>query len=350
MQPRHTALENRVRALHAGVPALAALLLALSASAAPVTLPARELHYRPRQTAWARVEPIAPLVLRTALAARIIAVRVLPGEAVRAGQAIVTLGGPRLDAALAEARAGLRAAQAELAAARRNETSVARTYPAITNRQTLAAAQSALAAAQSHWAQAQATATQLRAETHLRSPAAAVVGRIEAAPGTDLPAGAAVLSLLPHGRLWLRAEWFGGGALPALGESAHFEVSGGTLQIPVRLQGALPARAANGARVLDFAPLGAPSWQAGEVGEVRLDGAPRAALAVPAAALVLQAGRWFVLTDVNGKLRAQAVTPGPTRGGEVLILAGLKVGVPVVVRQAYLLYHRDIADRYTSPD
>jgi len=329
--------------------ALASLFAPLLAAAAPVTLPARAVAYRPVAYAWARVEPIAPLMLRTLLGARVIAMRVAPGQAVRAGDIVAVLGGPRLGAALTSARAQLRAARRELAAARRSEASVARTYPAIANRQTLAAAQSALAAAESRFATARATATSLRAQTYLASPVAAVVNRIDAAPGADLPAGAAVLSLLPQGHLWLRAQWFSAAAGPPAGAARFLPADGGAA-MPVRLAAVLPARAADGARVLNFAPVGVASWQAGESGTVMLNGAPRSAVAVPAGALVLQASRWFVLTDANGKLTAQAVTPGPARGTDVLIVKGLAAGVPVVVRRAYLLYHRNFAARYTPPD
>ncbi len=254
-----------------------------------------------------------------------------------------------LIAASASARARLRAARRELDAARRSEASVARIYPVVANRQTLAAAQAGLAVAQSHLADAQATVTSLRAQTSLQSPTAAVVSSVDAAPGADLPAGTAVLSLLPRGQLWLRAELFVAGAQPDI-EAAQFEPADGGPSIPVRAVAILPARAADGARVMNFAPAGSPSWQAGESGSVMLSGPPRAAVAVPAGALVLHAGRWFVLTDANGRLAARPVTPGPARGADVLILAGLKAGVPVVVRRAYLLYHRDIASRYTPPD
>ncbi len=73
-------------------------------------------------------------------------------------------------------------------------------------------------------------------------------------------------------------------------------------------------------------------------------------MAVPAGALILDAGQWYVLTDIGGKLARQPVTPGPAQGPDVVITAGLHPGVPVVVREAYLLYHRNFAAQYTPPD
>ncbi|MDE1895106.1 MAG: biotin/lipoyl-binding protein [Xanthomonadaceae bacterium] len=328
----------------------ASLLLALATPvmAGPVTLPARAVNYRPENRAWAGVEATAPLVLRAATAARIVRVRVTPGQAVAAGQVLATLGGPQLDGELAAARAQLRAAQQAAASARRSVESVRRTYPLTSNREALEAAQAAASAAQSRWAAARASLAMLEAQRRLSSPAAATVGSIAAAPGTDVQAGAPVLTLLPHGRLWLRAEWFG--ATRPAAPVGRFMPSDGGPPIAVRLVAELPARAGNGARVLNFAPVAAAGWQAGETGEVSWPGAAQAAVAVPASSLILDAGKWYVLTDAGGQLAAQAVTPGPSQGNDVVVMAGLQPGVPVVVRDAYLLYHRHFAAQYTPPD
>src|SRR5690348_13188683 len=128
----------------------AALLAILTtpALAAPVTLPARAVNYRPEVRAWAQVESFAPLVLRTATAARVTKLLVSPGQSVKAGEPLAELAGPQMGGKLSAARARWQAAQRELAAAQRTEASVKRTYPAITDRKTLDAAQAALAAAQ----------------------------------------------------------------------------------------------------------------------------------------------------------------------------------------------------------
>lgn len=324
------------------------VVLAGPAVAGPVTLPARAVNYQPENRAWARVENIAPLVLHAATAARVVHLRVAPGQVVAAGQVLATLGGPQLDGELAAARAQAQAAQQAVVAARHTAESVQRTYPLTSNRQTLAAAQSALGTALSQQAAARASLATLEAQATLSSPAAATVGSIEAAAGTDVQAGAPVLTLLPRGQLWLRAEWFGT-TRPA-GAVGHFTPSDGGQPIKVRLVAELPARAANGARVLNFAPVDATAWQAGETGEVSWAGHVQSAIAVPAQSLILDAGKWYVLTDVGGKLAARGVTPGPAQGNDVVVTAGLKPGVPVVVRDAYLLYHRDFAAQYTPPD
>jgi len=329
-----------------------ALLLAAlvtPAVAAPVTLPARAVHYRPEVHAWARVESLAPLVLRAAVAAQVATVRVVPGQMVAAGQPLVTLAGPQLDAGLATARARWQATQSELAAARSTDVSAQRTFPVATDRKTLDAAESALAAAQAEQTTAQAALTSLKAQQILRSPTAARVESVDVAPGASLPSDTPMLTLLPERSQWLRVEWFDAQG-PAPNTTARFVPGSGGPPIEVRLVADLPARAPNGARVLNFAPVGEGGWQAGETGELVWQGSPQSAVAVPAEALILDAGHWYVLVDAGGKLIAQAVTPGPTSGSDVLITHGLKPGVPIVVRQAYLLFHRDFAARYAPAD
>ena len=321
--------------------------LSAGAHADPVTLPARAVSYRPELHGWARVEAAAPLTLRTPLAGRVLKLAAMPGQKVRAGESLVWLGGPRLAGARAAARARVAAATQELVAARQNAASVARTYPALANRQALAATQSTVAAARGRLAEALAAQRALGAQAILTSPLPAVVAKVESASGVDLPAGAPLLTLLPQAQLWLKAELFG--AAPPMGSAARFIPTDGA-ETTVHLAGELPARAANGARVLNFTLPSDPQWQAGQTGRLIIREAPKSAVAVPAGALILDAGHWYVLTERAGKLLPQAVAPGPARGDDVLILHGLAPGTPVVVRQAYALYHRDFAAHYTPPD
>lgn len=323
--------------------------MVLPALADPVTLPARAVRYQPESRAWAQVEAMAPLVLRAAVPARVSGIRVTPGQQVTVGEHLVHLAGPQFISQFAAARARLQAAQRELTAARHSAASAQRTYPVVTNRQQLEAAQAALAAAQGQMTEAKAAVTALSAQQWLSSPLSATVSEVNVAVGTDLPAGAPVLTLLPRGQLWLRAEWFGSLPLPQPATARFLPASGGH-PVPVHLIAELPSRAANGARVLNFAPTGRAGWQAGETGELMSSGPQATAVAVPAGALILDAGKWYVLTDIKGKLAPQQVTPGPARGADVLILSGLKAGVPVVVREAYLLYHRHIAAQYAPSD
>lgn len=329
-----------------------AALLALvmtPAIAAPVTLPARAVNYLAEGRAWAQVVSLAPVVLRATVAARVAKVLVGPGQAVATGQPLVSLGGPILEGKLTAARARWQAAQNEFAAAQRTAASAERTYPAVTDRSTLDAAEAALAAAQGDAAAARTALETLQAQQTLSSPGPAVVDTVNAVAGADVPAGTPIVSLLTHDSLWLRAEVFGDVSLPAA-TTARFVPADGGPAVQVHRVAELPARAPDGARVLDFAAAGAAPWQAGETGELLWQASPRRAVVVPSQALVLNAGHWYVLVDVHGKVSAQAVTPGPARGTDVLITHGLRAGVPVVVRQAYALFHRDFSAQYAPPD
>ena len=314
-----------------------------------VTQPAREAVFTPEVHAWARVHSAAPLALRMPLAARVRRVLVSPGQAVAAGAPLLLLGGPRLDGQLAVAQAELEAARAQCAAAERTAASARRSFPSFINRRQLEAAQAGLGAARGRLARARAELRALTAQARIASPVAATVSAIHAATGADLPAGAPLLDLVARSGLLLRAEVFG--RAPPVGSRGRFVPDDGGDAVPVRLAAWLPERAADGARVADFAATGSGTdWQEGEAGEVVMSGPAQTAVAVPVAALILDAGRWLVLTDRGGRLAPVRVEPGPTRGGEALLLRGPAPGTPVVVRQAYLLFHRDLAAHYAPPD
>ncbi len=329
--------------------ALFLAILATPATAASVTVPARAVNYRPEVHGWAQVESLAPLELHAPVASRVTKVLVTPGQTVDPGQPLVRLAGPQLDGELTVARARWQAAQRELAAARRTAASAQRTYPVITDRKALDAAQSALAAAEGDAAAAHAALETLQTQQTLSSPTSAVVSEVAVAAGVDIVAGTPLLTLLPRGSLWLRVELFGDQALPAT-TTAHFVPADGGTAVAVRQIAELPARAPDGARVFNFAAAGSGTGQAGETGGLVWQGAPQSAVALPSDALGLDAGRWYVLTEVRGKLAAQPVAPGPTHGTDVLITQGLQAGVPVVVRQAYLLFHRNFSAQYAPPD
>jgi len=319
------------------------------AHADPVTVPAGQIDYRPEIHAWAQVKSVAPLELRMPLAAEVARVNVVQGQVVATGTPLVELSGPQLSAQLVAARAKVAASREELKSAQEIAGSVKRNYPVLSDRHAVASAQAALAVAKGKLDEAEASEHALRAQVWLKSPVAATVNAVHVAPGSFLAQGSPVLTLLPSGRLWLSAEVFDASA-PRAGKGRFIPSDGGPA-IDVRLVSELPVRAADGARVFNFAPAKPdPRWQAGETGELIIRGAGQTAVAVPAGALILDAGQWYVLADAAGKLTPLRVTPGPSRGNDVVILSGLKAGTRVVVRQAYLLYHRDFAAHYTPPD
>lgn len=224
----------------------------LPAIAAPVTSPAHAVNFRPELRAWAQVEPIAPLVLRASVAARVAKVLIVPGQTVHAGEPLVTLAGPELEGELVAARARWKAAQKELAAARRTLASARRTYPGIIDRQTLDAAAASFTAAQGASATAHVALQTLRSRQPLCSPAFAVVQTIDVTAGARLTVGAPLLTLLPLSSLRLRAEVLREQPSPAVHTADSVPAESGAT-IAVRLVAELPARAPSGARVFNFA-------------------------------------------------------------------------------------------------
>ena len=73
-------------------------------------------------------------------------------------------------------------------------------------------------------------------------------------------------------------------------------------------------------------------------------------MAVPTRALILDRARWWVLVRTPQGDRQQQVVPGPTSGWTTCIARGLSPGDQVVVENAYLEFHRRIAQRYTPPE
>jgi cobalt-zinc-cadmium efflux system membrane fusion protein len=138
-----------------------------------------------------------------------------------------------------------------------------------------------------------------------------------------------------------------------------FEPVYGSDAIPVRVESVFAALAPDGGEKVGLvatasgsgpAPASAAPWLNGEWGSVTVSGAVRRLIAVPTAALIIDQAQWWVLVHTAGGERRQRVVPGPTRGWMTYIEKGLEPGEQVVVQNAYLAFHRDIARHYTPPD
>lgn len=139
----------------------------------------------------------------------------------------------------------------------------------------------------------------------------------------------------------------------------RFEPASGSDPIPVRVASVFAALTPDGGEKVGLVALGAGSaaapapaaaWLNGEWGNVTVSGPVRRMTAVPTAALIVAQAKWWVLIHTPGGDRQQPVVPGATRGWMTYIEKGLEPGEQVVVQNAYLAFHRDIARRYTPPD
>ena len=327
---------------------LAALHSNTTAGAITTRMQAVPIQYR----AYGRVQPIAVLPVIAGQGGVVTGLRVLPGSVVAAGERLAILTGPEIESLLVSRQAALRSASVRLAASRRALDIERRQLTAhLATRLAVGAAESALAAAEAAFETAQAQLADAQVRSTLRAPAAGTVLALDAAEGERVGVGHTVLTLQTSGRLWLMASFYGADAAAILvGMSGAFRPATGGPPVPVKVAAVGASIGADGGEQVGLVAARAGDWLNGEWGAVTIEGATRPMIAVPTEALILDQARWWVLVHTVQGNRAQAVVPGPTRGWQTFIAEGLTPGEQVIVQNAYLEYHRDIASRYLPAD
>ena len=303
--------------------------------------------------AYAQVEPVAVLPVRTAATGVIAGLDLLPGARVQAGDELARLEGPEIDVMLTQAEAAVTSAQARADAAT-NLLRVERQQLVshLGTHQDTYRAQSALAEAR---ASLDAAWAQLRADhrqTNVIAPVDGTVLALKAADGERLIAGQAVLTLQPAAGLWLKADYYGtDAALIRVGMTGQFVPADGGKSVPVTVNGVFPSLSPDGGKSVGlFAASRSPGWLNGQSGTVILNGSTRSLPAVPSRALILDRGKWWVLLHTERGDHPQAVVPGPARGWHTFVERGLQPGEQVVVENAYLEFHSSISQHYQPPD
>lgn len=321
----------------------------------------REQPLAAEYVAYAQVRPIAVVPVRAMQAGTVTALRVGPGAAVTAGEPLAILSGPEIRAVLISRQGAVRSAATQLTAATRNlEAERRKLAGQLSTRQSVAAAQSATAAAVAALQSAQAQLRVARQLLALRAPSAGTVIAVSAGSGQRVMAGQTVLILQPSDSLWLEATYYGPDAASIrVGMQGRFEPVSGSDAVPVRVASVFAALGADGGERVGLVATGARAgaapavttpWLSGEWGSVTVSGPIHHWAAVPTAALIVDQAKWWVLVRTPSGDRRQSVVPGPTRGWTTYIEKGLEPGEQVVVQNAYLAFHRDIARRYTPPD
>ncbi len=306
-------------------------------------------------TAYGQIAPTAILAVRSVDAGTLRGLQAVPGSVVAAGDVLAQVGGPRMQSLLTARQEALRSAQAQESAARRALAVVRREWA------NQLATRQAVDGARRDWHVARAAvgiaAAQLRAAQALqivRAPVAGTVIAIQAADGEETSAGETIVTMAPAGKLWIDAAYYGSDAAALrVGMTGRFRPAGGGDAIAVRVVAVGPSIAADGSRRVGLLPTSAarPAWWIdGQWGTVEIDGPPRQMAAVPTSALILDRGRWWVLVRTAQGDRPRQVTPGPTRGWRTGIVSGLQSGERIVVRDAFLEYHRGIAQSFQPPD
>ncbi len=311
--------------------------------------------------AYGQVQPIAPLPVSAIQPGVVTDIKVVPGSRVSTGDLLATLTGPEIQSLQVNREGAVRSAQSQLAAAERSLAIERRQLSAqMSTQQAVAAAQSAVAAAQAAFDNAQVQLRVAQDVRTLRAPSAGTVLAINAADGQRVMAGQTVLTLQAANRLWLAAVYYGSDAAAiSVGMAGQFQPASGGVAVPVKVAAVSAALAPDGGESVGLVAMDNPSsaghaapvpWSNGERGTVTIRGATRSLVAVPTRALVLDQARWWVLVRTPAGVQAQAVVPGPTRGWDTFIERGLSPGQRVIVQDAYLEYHRGIAQRYIPPD
>jgi len=326
-------------------------LVPLGASADGGILVVKEAPFRDTLEAYAQVEPIQVLSVQTLVTGQVEDLTVVPGQHVAAGQVLARLRGMAQSSQVVAATAAVAQTRAALDLARQNYAATKKTYPDISTRQQLQTAMTAVKDAQARLAAARAQLTLIQGGGLVRAPSAGTVLSLAAATGQNLTAGSPVLVLQADHGLWLRAVFYSNAARRvAVGMKGKFLPADGGPAIPVRVRSVTNEVTSDGGRSAGCVPLGHAGWIAGEAGTLVLDASTRSWPALPRQALILDAGRWWVVIREDGHYRNQRVMIGPEEAGWTAVTGGLKVGQQVLVSHAYRVYHRDFAHNYQPPD
>ncbi len=300
-----------------------------------------------RYRGYARIEPIGTLTVHALLDGTLKDFRVVPGARVRAGEILARIAGP----GFASARAAVARARAELKLDRRRLASVRATYPALSSRNELDAARAQVTDARQRLDAAVARLRYLESGAVIRAPRAGTVVETFAVDGEQVAQGAPLLRLQTRGGLWVKGVFYGraAGALHP-GMHGRFEPADGGSPVAVTVRSVLDPLRPDGGRAVGCEPAAKPAeWVNGSAGTLVLEGAPRMVTLVPERALVMDAGRWWVLVERDGGVHRVEVAPGARRDGWVAVRGALHAGEAVVVRDVYRRFHHDFSRHFQNP-
>lgn len=290
---------------------------------------------------------------------RVAQVHVEVGQAVKAGEVLLTLDDRAARSDVAQARAALVEAQAASGLA---EANLERGRQ-LRERGLLSAAdfdqlQAARVQAQARVGSSRAMldAAQLRlAYTTLEAPDDGVISRRAIQPGEVVSPGVALLGLIRQNRLEWRAQ-VSEDELPqiAIGQVVRLRAADGSL-VEGRVRAVAPGLDAATRTALLHADLPVPGgFRAGMVAEGRIDVGQSTALSVPLASIVRRDGYAYAFgVDEQERVHRHRVEVGRIVGQRIEVLGGLEEGSRVVERGAGFLGEGDrvrvVADAAATP-
>jgi multidrug efflux pump subunit AcrA (membrane-fusion protein) len=221
----------------------------------------------------------------------------------------------------------------------------------LSTRDAIARAHAELDTARQQLVAAQTAVRSYTSQATIETSEPGVVTAVNAANGQYVSAGQALVSVASSRGLHVVANVYGSDAASVTagirgvflreGTDAHIDVTVQRTSWSVTAPGQLEVW-------LDAVPAG--SLVAGTVGTVSLTTSDDKLLAVPAAALILDGGQWWVLVHDKSGNHRRRVVPGLSDGGWTSIGKGLSQGERVVTQDTYLLFHKDFAARYQQAD
>ena len=287
--------------------------------------------------------------------ARVTALNVDVGQAVRRGQVLLELDHRTLDSELAQAQAALREADASVALA---TASYNRGSP-LAKEQLISASQldelranRTQADARRSTARAQRDAAQLRRDfAQLRAPADGIISKRLVQPGQVVAAGTELLRLIRDGRLEWRAE-LPEAELARITPGAVVTLPGaGGSTVDGVIRAVSPGVDSDTRTGTIYADLPQPgALKIGSYVEGRIVTGAGEALLVPVASVVQRDGIAYVFTVGAGNVAQRVrVQTGATTDGRIEIVQGLKAGTRIVEQGAGFLGDGDVVRVVAAP-
>jgi len=317
-----------------------------------VTMPAVHKRIEVRIRAPAHVQPVSNALLTAPTAGVVADLRVMPGETVRAGQAVARLTGPTVMSEKARLAADLKTAQLRLSAATEAASiEQEKFHDQLSTRDAIVRVRADLDAARQQWLAAQSAARAYAALVTITSAEPGLVTAVSAADGQYVSAGQTLAAVSSSRDLYVVANFYGDEAgWVAPGMKAVFHPESGEPAIEVVVRRTAWSVANPGELEVWLGRVAGGDLASGAVGTLTLTPSDDRRLAVPSTALVLDGGEWWVLVHDNTGNHRRHVAPGIADAGWTSIMAGLSAGERVVTQDAYLHFHQDFSTRYQQAD